>query len=497
MVLAAVRRAAGGLSLRARLILLGLTGLAVALGVGAAALVLALGFALQRTVDVEASATARDVAALVDAQALPDPVPVAGAQIVQVVDAAHRVRAGSITADRLVPMLSERQLAQARAGRRLVVDGERIGVEGPVRVYGVPAGPPDDPQTVVVARPIGELQQSVALLRTALLIVYPLLLLVLAALAWRVVGAALRPVEALRAGAERITGSATAERLPVSPSRDEIARLAVTLNDMLDRLAGARARQRAFVADAAHELRSPLASMRTQLEVAARLGAAGQPPDELIADLLVDVERLSRLVNDLLLLARTDDQAPAGHREPVELRALLRAAAQRGDGSSGGDGGSDGGSDRDGGRSGGRDVGGDGGRDGPGVRVRSCDGEPLWTVGEPDALRRIVDNLVDNAVRHARAAVDLDVTAAGRYQLISVTDDGPGIVVADRERVFERFTRLDDARARDAGGTGLGLAIVRELARRHGGTVLLTDPAGAQPGTRVEVRLPAAPAGPD
>lgn len=460
----AVRRFAARLSLRTRLIALGLTGLAVGLGVGAAAMVLALSFALQRTVDEEALGTAREVAVLVDASALPDPVPVAGTQIVQVIDGEHRVRGASRTGDRLVPMLHEADLVRARGGERLVVDGAPIGLQGPVRVVAVAAGPDADPRTVVVARPIGEVQQSVRLLRTLLLVVYPLLLLGLGLLAWRTVGAALRPVDALRAGAERITGAATSERLPVPPSYDEIQRLAVTLNGMLDRLAGARARQRAFVGDAAHELRSPLASMRTQLEVAQRLGDQGQPPDELIQDLLIDVERLSRLVNDLLLLARADEHAQAGTAdpvratEPVELRGLLRDAAGRCAGAR--------------------------------VPVRVADGAALWTVGEPDGLRRVLDNLVDNAVRHARSAVVLDGTDVGSYHLVTVTDDGPGIPAADRERVFERFTRLDDGRASDAGGAGLGLAIVRELVRRHGGTVAVTAAPGGQGGARIELHLP-------
>jgi signal transduction histidine kinase len=116
---------------------------------------------------------------------------------------------------------------------------------------------------------------------------------------------------------------------------------------------------------------------------------------------------------------------------------------------------------------------------------------PLRTLGERDAIGRVVANLLDNAVRYAASSVRLTVAADGADQLISVSDDGPGIAVADRERVFDRFTRLDDARARDAGGSGLGLAIVRELVRRHGGTVVLQD-AAAPPGLRVDVRLPGA-----
>jgi signal transduction histidine kinase len=445
------------LSLRARLLLIGTGGLAVGFALGGLVLVAALAFALERSVDRDALATANDVAALVDAGALPQPVPVAGGQLVQVVDAQQRVRSASIGADRLVPLLRPDELAAAREGRRRYISGARAGLSGPLRVVAVPAGPADDPQTVVVARPVTEVRQSVALLRLALLVAYPLLLVALAALAYRVVGAALRPVEALRSGAERITGGDGGGRLPVPRSRDEIHRLAVTLNDMLDRLAAGRARQRAFVADAAHELRSPLANMRTQLEVAQLLGERTDWP-AVSRDLLADTDRLTRLVDDLLLLARADEPAVDAARAyaPVELRAVLTAVAERYRAAR--------------------------------VPVSIEPGDPQWTLGDRHLLERVVTNLVDNGVRHARSRVRLAAVPERGQRVLSVVDDGPGIPSADRERVFGRFARRDDARARDAGGAGLGLAIVRELVRRHGGSVRLAD---AEPGVRAEVRLPA------
>jgi signal transduction histidine kinase len=434
------------LSLRSRLLLIGAGGLAVGFALGGIVLISALEYALQRGVDTDVRSTARGVADLVNVRALPQPVPVSGDQIVQVVDVQHRVRSASIGADRLVPLLRPDELAAARSGKGMDVDGSRVGMDGPLRVVAVPAGPPDDPQSVIVARPVSTVRESVTVVRTALLVTYPLLIAVLALFAWRVVGAALRPVEELRTGAETITGGGGSDRLPVPTSRDEIHRLAITLNDMLDRLAHARARQRAFVADAAHELRSPLANMRTELEVAQRIG---DPPN--VDGLLVDVERLTGLVDDLLLLARADEAPRPARTEPVELGALLRETAERY------------GAAR--------------------VPVTVAGGSPQWTSGDPQALRHVLTNLVDNAVRHAASRVTLAVVPGG----FTVIDDGPGIAVADRERVFERFTRLDDARARDGGGAGLGLAIVQELVRRHGGTVTLAD---ANPGVRVRVRLP-------
>jgi signal transduction histidine kinase len=292
--------------------------------------------------------------------------------------------------------------------------------------------------------------------RAILLIAYPLLVAAIAVLAWRVVGWALRPVEELRQGAERISASGRrAGPLPVPEGDDEVRRLAVTLNDMLDRLDAGRARQRAFVADAAHELRSPIASLRTQLEVADRLGEA-----PLAADLITDVSRLSRLVDDLLLLARADEGDPALRLdEAVDLSGTIRDAAASHVGAR------------------------------VPVIVAGDDG-PVWTIADPVSMRRVVDNLVGNAVRHAASRVTVSAVVLDEATVrLRVSDDGPGIRAEDRERVFDRFTRLDDARARDDGGAGLGLAIVRELVRQHSGTITLGD---AQPGLQADVVLPSA-----
>jgi signal transduction histidine kinase len=398
------------------------------------------------------------VAALVDSGALPQPMPVAGTPIVQVVDGQNRVRAASPSADALVPLLRRDELTRARLGEHLELPGDRAGVTGPMRVVAVTAGPAADPLTVVVAMPVGQARQSVAVLRNTLFVAYPLLVGGISVLAWRVVGATLRPVEELRAGAEAITGGGRSGRLPVPDGADEIRRLAVTLNDMLNRQDAARARQRAFVADAAHELRSPLANMRVQLEVAQQLAA---PPDS--GDLLADVDRLTKLVDDLLLLARSDDAPKAAGTERVDLVALAREVAGRYDNAR------------------------------VPVGVGPALHSPQWTVGDPAGLTRAVANLVDNAVRHAKSRVTLSVSRDGSQVLLSVTDDGPGIPTEERDRVFDRFTRLDEGRARDAGGAGLGLAIVRELVHRHGGTVRLADAStgeDAGPGVRAEIRLP-------
>jgi len=442
-----------GLSLRARLLTLGVTGVAMALALGSLVLYAVLTFTLNRNLDDGAFATARAVAAMVSDDALPNPLPVSGSQVVQVVDASGAVVSASMTADRLTPLLRPQELTKALAGERISIPGARAGLSGTMRAIALQPSRPSAADSIIVAVPVSDIEASQRILRNTLLLAYPPLVAIMALIAWRVIGSTLRPVETLRSGAARISGSDQDERLAVPESADEIRALALTLNDMLDRLAAARGRQRAFVADAAHELRSPLASMRTQLEVAQHLGEGG----ELAPDLLADVARLSTLVEDLLLLARagSDTRHPPS-REPVDVRALLVTTAERYAGAR--------------------------------VPVTVAEGPAVYADVSSDELRRVLANLVDNAVRHAGSRVILSVRAAGRGAMLTVADDGPGIPVEERERVFERFARLDDARDRDAGGTGLGLAIVAELLRRSGGSISLQDnPSG--PGLAAVIHL--------
>lgn len=448
------------LSLRARLMIIGLVGLSTALIMGGLAFFGALAYSVDRTLDNETLVTAQEVAAMVNENRLSSPIPVSGAQVVQVVDVQNRVIGGSLTADRLIPLLRPNELATALSGEAVVVDGVRMGVTGPLRVRAIQAGPAAAPVSVIVGLAYGDVLATRTALRNALLITFPLLLGALALIAWRVIGWTLRPVEQLRAGAEkisrtrRISGPPGSERLPVPPAADEIHALAVTLNEMLDRLAEAQERQRSFVADAAHELRSPLASIQAQLEVAQRLGEGGTLP----ADLIIDVKRLSGLVEDLLLLARADaDTRPPARLARVDAGDLVAEVTKAY-----------------------RDA---------RVPVSLVTNGSVMIMVDADELRRAVGNLVDNAVRHARTRVEVATRVDQNQLVISISDDGPGVPAEDREHVFERFTRLDNARARDSGGAGLGLAIVRELITRAGGEVRLTD---TEPPwrTRAELRLP-------
>jgi signal transduction histidine kinase len=436
-------------SLRARLMTIGLLGLAVALAVGSIALYIALSVASRHDLDRRAEATAAQVADLVTSGRLPDPIPVTGTESVQVVDDRGRVLSASANGDRLTPLLKADELARAETSP-VTVSGSRLGMSSTLRVTAAPVSSATDAPVVVVAEPVGDLARSQHLLVVTLLVTYPLLLLVLGLIAWRVIGAALRPVESLRSAAERVSGSGDDERLPVPESRDEIHALAVTLNSMLARLAAAREREHSFVANVAHELRSPLASLRVQVDVAERHGAT----DEDLADLGAELVRLSTLVDDLLVLARLDAGEPLPAPEPPVapgdvLPGYVTAEL-------------------------------------PAVSLRElADGTVPMSRLE---LERIVGNLVVNARRHARCRVDLSFRRTPGSVAVAVADDGAGIPEADRERVFDRFARLDDARDRDSGGSGLGLAIARELARRRGGELELRDsPYG---GLLAELRFP-------
>jgi signal transduction histidine kinase len=264
-------------------------------------------------------------------------------------------------------------------------------------------------------------------------------------------------VEALRREVDAFDQHPGGRRVSAPVTDDEIGRLAATLNALLDRLEQAGAQQRRFVADASHELRSPVANIRAAVEVALAHPDAAPWPD-VAAEVLGQNERMGRLVGDLLLLAR----AEAGElvRPDEELVDLGAVAARVG---------------REQGRS--------------RVPVLLDGADEAWTRGDEGHLERVVENLVANAVRHASSRVAVATTMNGRWVQLTVTDDGPGIPPEDRARVFERFVRLDADRSRRGGGTGLGLAIVAEVVGAHGGTVSIGD---AHPGSVFTVRLPSA-----
>ncbi|MEV4186775.1 ATP-binding protein [Streptosporangium canum] len=438
-------------SLRFRLTAVASVALGAALVLSAYVMISVLGRSLLATIDDSIYQRARDTVSLADAERLPDELTSPDGTLLQVVDAAGRITHATTGTDRLVPLLNAGDRAAAIGkGQARFLGGEPYGIPHVLRVRVLSA---DRGLTVIAARPFSEVQTSITTAGHVLVVGTPLLLVLLGGASWVIIGRTLRPIAALRRGAEEITDTARSRRLPVPEARDEVHSLAVTLNDMLARLEKADTRQRALVSDAAHELRSPLASIRLQLEVA--LGHPhGQDWQETAEGVLEDTMRLARLAEDLLALARLDERggAPA-RREPVELDQLVPQTVER---------------------------------YGEAVTVRIGDGA-IVVAGAALDLGRVLVNLVDNALRHTDAPVAVELRAEGADAVLTVTDDGPGIPEPDRERVFDRFTRLDSARSRDEGGAGLGLAIVRETVHAHGGAVHLED---ARPGLRAVVRLP-------
>lgn len=314
----------------------------------------------------------------------------------------------------------------------------------------------DDGDALLLAVSVEDDQSTRATVAALLAVAVVAVVALVAAITWWVVGRALRPVERIRAEVDDISADRLDRRVAVPASGDEIAALAGTMNRMLDRLDAAAAAQRRFVSDASHELRSPLATIRQHAELA-QLHPAATSIDDLAGVVHDEGLRMQELVDALLLLTRLDE-SPVIHQEAVDLDDLAFAEITRL-------------------RAGGAVV------DGSGIhaaRVR----------GDVRLLGRLVRNLADNAARHARSAVAIGVLERDGQVLLTVDDDGPGVPAAERERVFERFVRLDEARARDAGGSGLGLAIVRAIAEAEGGSVGVEDsPLG---GARFSVVLPAA-----
>ena len=387
-----MKRVWARLDVRTRIALSAAIPLAAALVIGTVAVALVFAHGRVSQLDRETRIESDVLRGLVTNGQLPRPLPLplSSSLLAQVLNGHGDVLSASPSASTVQALTQRRSTG--------VTTDERGGYAGaPLRIRTTAVTVGSEHFVLVVAAPLGDVRRALHALKTVLLLVVPVLLLLTATLLWWVTGLALRPVGVVLA------------------------------------------KQRAFVTDAAHELRSPIASLVVQLDV-----AADRPSDvhlpELLSDLRADVERLARLTDDLLLLARLGD-VPLPD-EVVDVRQLL-------------------------------------GVEGPVAPVR----------GDAASLRRLVDNLTGNAHRYS-SQVEVSVTDLPDVVRVDVDDDGPGIPVADRERVFDRWVRLDESRARAKGGSGLGLALAREIARSHGGDVVVQDsPLG---GARLSVTLPRA-----
>jgi signal transduction histidine kinase len=383
------------------------------------------------------------------------PVPAPRLTLVQVLDANGR------------PIASSPQLegVSYRVGKD-TVNGKRIDPDhdgdpgprgGPWYLESAPAVIDGRPATVVTFTSLADYERAVDTTAGALLIAFPILLVLVGVATWWLVGRALRPVERMRREVDAVTATSLESRVDEPPFVDEVSKLARTLNSMLERLQRARDRQRRFVSDASHELRTPVANMSAALDVAQRY------PDQtdwsaVAADLANQSGRMARMVDDLLLLAQAEHGDAARPRVPVPLGELVRQEIDHLPSNH-------------------STV----------VLVEPVPSEAV-VEGDRHQLERILANLLENAARHASSRVEVGIHTDGAEVMLNVTDDGPGIPIGDRERIFEPFVRLDSHRARPGGGAGLGLAIVRDLLEDEGGRIMVADgPAG---GAVFEVTLP-------
>lgn len=435
----------------------------LALVVGSIALMGALRARLVDDVEVAARLRAEDVVGLLEAGTPPVSLSIDDddESVVQVIDAQGEVVLSSHNVEGNGPLTELDQLDDLDDDDAVTVADLGLGGDDEhpsFRVVALEAETERGEVTVLVARTLESAEEGVAAVRDVLLVGVPLLGLLVAATTWVVTGRALGPVEAIRLEVAGINASGLDRRVPEPAADDEIARLARTMNDMLARLEEARDRQQRFVSDASHELRSPIATIRHELEVFLADPDRVDAP-QLAGDLLAEDLRMQALVEDLLLLARSDEQTGGRTRRPVDLDDLVLAEAARL-------------------RSRGR------------ARVDVTGVSAGQVVGDAGQLERVVRNLVENAERHAAGQVRLQLATTAGWVVLTVTDDGAGVAEADRARIFERFTRTDEARARNTGGYGLGLSIVREVVQSHGGTVAVDD-ADPPPGARFVVTLPA------
>ena len=450
----AVRRQ---LSLRARMVLLSTLVVTAVLLVAGVVLGLALRDALLDDLERAAAIRAREVATLASEGALPSPVPIEDADeaLVQVVIADRVVAASGNIAG--APPLS---VPRPPLGRTAVSHARELPVEDDEGdrfvLAATSVAAPGGPLTVFVAASTEDVGDTIAEAAGLAVVSLPVLVLLLGAAMWVLIGRTLAPVERIRAEAAAISGRDLHRRVPEPDREDEVGRLARTLNAMLARLEDGLERQRRFVADAAHELRTPIASIRTELETA-RSSPRRIDWEATADDVLAEMVRLQRLTEQLLLLARADAGRLELHRRPVDLDDLVHTlVAER--------------------------------RRAEEVTFDTSEVRPAQLHGDPVLLEQLVRNLLENAGHHAAGRVLIGVHQDDATTRLTVEDDGPGIPPEHRQRVFARFTRLDDSRTRERGGTGLGLAIGADIARAHGGAVTAVE--GGLGGARFEVSLP-------
>lgn len=411
--------------------------------------------ALDRALDAGLRSRAQDVASLVQQsdsglrQAASTGVLRRGESYAQVLTLAGRIVDATAQLG-TVSLLDRPQLTRA-ARRPVLLERGPIGAtDNPSRLLAIPVSAQGAKLVVVVGTSLESRNEALANLRTQLLIGGPFALLLASLAGYGLAAAALRPVEAMRRRAARISGGRPEERLPIPPAHDEIRHLGDTLNEMLARMEATIRRERRFVADASHEIRTPLSLLRAELELAQWPERSRAELDAAIRSASEEAERLAQLAEDLLVLARSDDGNLPVQHEPLSTRKLLADTAVRFQ------------SRADASR-----------------RAIVVDDGDIQLVGDRLRLEQAVGNLIDNALRYGAGTVELAAVSHGDELRLHVSDEGDGFGPDFLPRAFERFARADEARSR--GGTGLGLAIVEVIARAHGGSAGARnrDPHGA------------------
>jgi two-component system OmpR family sensor kinase len=361
-------------------------------------------------------------------------------RFVQVIDP----EGGIVDATPLVaqrPLLGPDELARTERDDAFMFERSGIpGIEGEIRLLAVPIEGRDGTLVLVVGASLEERDDALRGFLGELVIVGPVALVLASVLAYALATAALRPVESMRAEAAAISAAEPGRRLTLPQSRDEVQRLGNTLNAMLERLGGALERERSFVADASHELRTPLALLKTELELALRRPRSQEELEHALRSAAAETERLARLAEDLLVLARSDQGRLPLRRAPVSAATLLSTVAER--------------------------FRAEAEKAGRAIEVEAPNG--LHVVADAVRLEQALGNLVDNALRYGRGAVRLDAVETDSRVEMHVVDQGAGFSPEILARGFERFSRADEARS--GGGAGLGLAIVRVIAGAHGGS---------------------------
>ena len=411
---------------------------AAALAVAAVGLVIVLERTMVDNVDTALRLRAADIGALLEDGTQLDEV-----AIVDEEDSFVQVIANGAVVASSENIEGQGSITDAPPGTIATAESHPVG-DSAFRVLVAPASTPSGSMTVIVGNTLEDVEGTIQVTLTTLAVGMPLLVLLAAAMTWVVVGRALRPVESIRAEVAEIGATDLDRRVPEPRTDDEIGRLADTMNEMLDRIESGTLRQRRFVSDASHELRTPIATIRHELEVALQHRQSADWP-MVASDVLEEDLRMQRLVDDLLWLARHDQDGGHHPAALVDLDEIALHVARR--------------------------------QATPEGVVIDASGIGAGQVrGDADDLTRVVQNLLDNAVRHAASSVAVVVggDGAGRVHL-HVDDDGSGVPVDMRPAVFERFTRSDEARDRDQGGAGLGLAIAAEIAAEHGGVLSVTD----------------------